>query len=336
MDSTKKRSDIISIKSYIDAAIELGFKVEVLEDDKDFFAIIKNGNKALRMVNNVPDFNGFISSKIAGDKVLLNRLLSKTFPEIIPRFKTFHVNQDSKKLATELFKLAKSLEYKVFKPSKGSNGLAIVINPKSEKELEYAINQIKEDGKSKLIMAEELINANKEYRIISWKGEIINVIERMPASIIGDGENTIEVLINQKSKYKTSIGMKPIEIDEYLKSYLLNKNITLKDVPTEGENIQLRSQCNFQKGGDVKKIDIKLIDSKFNEIVRRIQEITRLNWMGVDLMTDDITKAPNSRTKINEVNFSSGNTIVYFSDLEASGDPLKSTKEFLERIFSDL
>ncbi|OOV74696.1 hypothetical protein BTA35_0217590, partial [Oceanospirillum linum] len=93
-----------------------------------------------------------------------------------------------------------------------------------------------------------------DYRIMVIGGKVSAVIRRDPASITGDGIQTISQLIKQLNKNRTtnlvkSAYKRPIMIDDVLIAQLEQQDVSLNYVPATGVKISLRSNANISTGG---------------------------------------------------------------------------------------
>ena len=109
----------------------------------------------------------------------------------------------------------------------------------------------------------------------------------------------------------------------------------LQSVPTKNEYISLKTTCNLSQGGEVKRIDISQIHPEYFDIFRKIYEATWMNYCGADLITHDITQAPEvGRTVINELNGGPGITLAFFDDV-ATNRMFYGVSQILEMMEKD-
>ena len=132
----------------------------------------------------------------------------------------------------------------------------------------------------------------KEYRFLVIGEETAAVLHRVPANVIGDGKSTISQLIAQKNLdplrgkgYKTPL--EKIEIDENMKLFLQQQQITVDTVLPEGKLQYLRENSNISTGGD----SIDVTDSTpqvFKEIAVKAAKAMGAQICGADIMIEDI------------------------------------------------
>ena len=133
-----------------------------------------------------------------------------------------------------------------------------------------------------------------------------------PAYVIGDGLNTIRQLIKTENKRRKELkkisetALCPIVIDEHVKKYLKEEGKSLDCIPSKNEKVYLRLTSNIAKGG-VSHNMTKEVHPSAIEIAKKVASIIPLPFMGIDFVTEDITKPQtHSSYSILEVNSSPG------------------------------
>src|SRR5690625_1888454 len=103
----------------------------------------------------------------------------------------------------------------VIKPVTGSMGRGVFINIQNEEELKEVLSHFKYKLKYKRCIVEKHYNG-KEYRVYVVGNEAISAINRVPANLVGNGEDSITNLIDKKNKQRKNnpyLAVKPIKID---------------------------------------------------------------------------------------------------------------------------
>lgn len=229
----------------------------------------------------------------------------------------------------------------VVKPSNGTWGENITVNVNTYLEftqaVELALNYT--GNKTATAIVEEMFKG-EEYRILATQEKVIGILNRRPASVLGNGVDTIKKLIQEKNKNPirgkkggTTSHLK-IRMDERLQKVLKDTNLTLESVPPEGERVFLRNVSNISQGGDA--IDYTdLVHPSVNEIaLKAIRAIPGLSFAGIDMLSTDITKPQTSQSYvIIEINDSPGFDI---HDYPYEGKNRHSAREFLYLMFPEL
>lgn len=132
------------------------------------------------------------------------------------------------------------------------------------------------------------------YRVILYKNKIITIFERIIPTVVGNGKDSITVLVEKINKTRSS--------KNKIKLLVNNKN----RIPYKGEIIKCNNLCNYSTGGTVKSVPIELINSKFKYEFIRLSKYLKLNIVSIDLIANNITSdKKNNNFYINELNFSS-------------------------------
>lgn len=181
----------------------------------------------------------------------------------------------------------------IVKPNSKSQGVDVFL-VWNKLELKQALRKIFKE--EKISQVEEYLKG-KDYRVVVLDNEIISAYERIPLSIIGDGNKTISELLNQKQKSflktgrDTKINLKDKRILNNLKKFKLN----FKSVLSKGKKIFLLDNANLSSGGE--SIDVtSSINLGFKRIAVDVTKRMGLRFSGVDLIVTrgDITKNPES------------------------------------------
>jgi cyanophycin synthetase len=229
----------------------------------------------------------------------------------------------------------------VVKPSDGTWGENITVGISNyDKYLEAVkLAASYSSKKNSSIVVEEMFDGI-EYRILASNKKVIGILNRIPAHVFGDGKSSIKQLIKEENKNPIrsvkggATSHLYIRIDQKLKDYLKEQNLSLESVPKLGEQIYLRRVSNVSQGGSA--IDVTdLAHPSVKEIaVAAVKAIPGLSWAGVDFMTTDIT-APQTKDSyvIIEINDSPGFDI---HDYPYKGKKRYAADEFLKLMFPDL
>lgn len=246
-------------------------RLYILKKNKEE-VLTTNGHEFCRKVNSISKElckNKFITSKLLqGLKV--KSINSRIFYDIDSIRKSFIHN-----------KFRKSY---VLKPSEGSKGEDIYLNVSNFKDLVEASKKI--FNKWAIVQIEPMINKEIDVRVQTLDGKYYGAVRRIKANVIGDGKLTIKELIKNKNKKKK---YKPIVIDQETKNLLKIKELSENTILKSGEQVFLKEVSNFSQGGDVEDVSNK-IHYKIANQVEKISEFLKLDNIGVDLLTSDITK----------------------------------------------
>ena len=143
----------------------------------------------------------------------------------------------------------------------------------------------------KFITLEEFKLQPNAYRVLVFFNKVIGVTKRIPASIIGDGENTIRTLIALENKkreaLKKTVSLGPIRIDKEVDIKLGEMGLTLDAIPKKDEKIFLCYGCNSTRGGSMISLGRK-IGKENKKLFCRAAKALNLNIVGFDVVCENI------------------------------------------------
>lgn len=179
----------------------------------------------------------------------------------------------------------------ILKPTHGSRALGVTWDIRSENDLRKAFSNFKEARqeygfKKDTFLIEEMF-IGREYRILVLNDRVISCVEKIPASVIGDGKSTIKQLIRNFNKTRL-LGFK-IHIDSVVEQTLRDHHLTLDSVLEEQKVQKLRNNLNMSDGG--RSIDVTdTMHPSFQDICIKATAICGLTFSGVDIIAKDISK----------------------------------------------
>ena len=189
----------------------------------------------------------------------------------------------------------------VIKPAglTGGHGVSVDINSieEAKKAFKFAQNAVesKERGEwQKKIMIQEQISG-EDYRLLVINGKLEIATKRIPAFTIADGRRTIKELIEDiNADPRRDISnpahiLKPIVIDQPLKSLLKEQGYTLESTPEKDTKVQLRKVASMSQGGITEDFTDS-VGKEIREIVETIAQSIHAFTLGVDIMCKDISK----------------------------------------------
>jgi len=255
------------------------------------------------IMDNLVGIDSYALLQVARNKPLVSKiLLENGIP--VPPFRAFSINN---------IELAKDfLDSQdapcVVKPALDSaGGKGVTTHIKSSLELKRAA--LFASAFSPTVIIERLIPGNV-YRLLFLNGELLDVIRRIPPQVIGDGNSTIRSLIKKENKRRTGlagfVSLKVLVIDFDCKMTLQRSGLSLKDVPKEGQIIEIKSTTNDSGANECESV-INIINDEIVEECRRAVSVLGIKLAGVDVITTNI-ESPLKQTggKIIEINASPG------------------------------
>ena len=193
----------------------------------------------------------------------------------------------------------------VIKPTglTGGHGVTVGIDTKEKayKALKYAQDacgsKISKTWQTKIMIQEQAQGDDNgaDYRLLVINGKMKVCTKRIPAFITGDGENSIEELVNitnedpRRNISNPAHILKPIEIDEPLKDLLKQQKLTLQSVPNKNQRIYVRNVASMSRGGITEDFTDK-VSPEIKSIVESIASTLHVFAMGADIICNDISK----------------------------------------------
>ncbi len=180
----------------------------------------------------------------------------------------------------------------VLKPLAGNHGRGVAINLRTPEEVEVGFRKASEHGRT--IVVESYIEGF-DHRLLVIDGKLIAAAKRVPGHVVGDGEHSIEALVDIVNQDpRRGVGhekvLTRIEFDHQAERLLAKLGYDRSTVPEKGEIVYLRSTANLSTGGTA--IDVTdVIHSDNREMAVRAIKAIGLDIGGVDFLTKDITES---------------------------------------------
>lgn len=185
---------------------------------------------------------------------------------------------------------ARTIGYPVVtKPLDGNHGRGVSLGLMNPEQLAWGFEQARIHSRKVIV---EQYWQGRDYRILVVNGEIAAVAERVPAQVIGDGQQTIAELIEELNRDpRRGDGhekvMTRVTIDDQLHEMLRRANLTLESVPAAGIVVRLRATANLSTGGTaIDRTDAIHPDNA--SIAKRAASIIGLDVAGIDFIAPDI------------------------------------------------
>ena len=199
----------------------------------------------------------------------------------------------------EAKKYAEGLTYPVvIKPTNQDRGEGVTAWIQNEKMLEEAFTRASKCSKNILI---EKHFEGMDHRLHICQNELYYATLRVPGSIMGNGIDSVEILINKVNKHREVESQKEKKSFNFLKHLEVNvetielleeQGLTLQSIPQKDQFIRLRYTANVSSGGTSHDTEnLATIHSDNIELAKRAVNALRLDIGAVDLLIPDITKS---------------------------------------------
>lgn len=321
----------LSTQLLLKAAVKRGISFEFLDREENFILLQKGDQKEYVKQATKTSLDSYSTVLIMENKVVTKKVLEK-YGIRVPEGKVFN-NLD---LALADYRTYHNKPI-VIKPKSTNFGLGITIFAKdfSQEDYQKAFEMAFEYDQT--VLLEEFMTG-KEYRFLVMGDEVVGILHRVPANVIGDGIHTIEQLVHEKNKdplrgkgYKTPL--ERIQLGEVEKMFLKQQSKNIADIPGMGEVVYLRENSNISTGGD--SIDFTdEIPESYKKIAIQSAKAAGATFCGVDMMIDDITQdATDANYSIIEINF---NPAIHIHCYPYKGQNRKADEKILDLLFGEM
>ncbi|MEI9808514.1 MAG: cyanophycin synthetase [Bacteroidota bacterium] len=196
----------------------------------------------------------------------------------------------------------------VIKPIDGNHGKGNTTNINTWEQAIKALEAAKQYGRN--VIVEKFITGF-DFRCLVVNYKFICAALRTPASVVGDGKNNIQWLIEETNKdvrrgYGHEKVLTQITIDQFTQKMLDDLGYTLETIPEKGELVLLKPTANLSTGGTSTDVTDEVHPANVF-MFERIAKIIGLDICGIDVMATDLrTPVAENGGAILEVNAAPG------------------------------
>lgn len=321
----------LSTQLLLKAAVKRGIWFEFLDREENFILLQKGDHKEYVKQATKTSLDSYSTVLIMENKVVTKKVLKQCGIRV-PEGMVYHDLDTA---------LADYWTYRnkpvVIKPKSTNFGLGITIFTEdfSQEDYQKAFQMAFQHDQT--VLLEECI-MGKEYRFLVMGDEVVGILHRVPANVVGDGIHTIEQLVHEKNKdplrgkgYKTPL--ERIQLGEVEKMFLKNQSKHITDIPGAGEVMYLRENSNISTGGD--SIDFTdEVPESYKKIAIQSAKAAGATFCGVDMMINEIEKeATDTNYSIIEINF---NPAIHIHCYPYKGQNRKADEKILDLLFGKI
>ncbi len=304
----------LSTQLLIQEALRRDIRVEVLDWNDNFIRLTKKDKVEYVKQATKTSADTYIAPLIMENKEVTKIVLRENGLRV-PNGVTIESLEDGLQKIKNF--LGKDL---VIKPKSTNFGQGVVIL-----KWEYTMEDVRKAIElaftyDRAVLLEEFIYG-KEYRFYVVGEEVVAVLHRVPANVLGDGKLTISELIEEKNEnplrgkgYVTPLEkIVPGKIEQ---EYLAYQGKSLDTIPAKGEQVYLRENSNISTGGDSIDFTDDIIDD-YKQIAIIAAKSAGAKICGADIIIQDIKATPNENNYgIIEINF---NPAIHIHDYPYQG-----------------
>ncbi|MBC7950099.1 MAG: cyanophycin synthetase [Chitinophagaceae bacterium] len=196
----------------------------------------------------------------------------------------------------------------VIKPIDGNHGKGNTTNITNREQALRAFEAAKDYSRN--IIVEKYITGY-DFRCLVINYKFICAALRTPASVVGDGVQNIQQLIDETNKdvrrgYGHEKVLTQITVDQFTQKMLDDHGYTLETIPPKGERVMLKPTANLSTGGTSNDVTDEVHPANIF-MFERIARIIGLDICGIDVMATDLqTPVGENGGAILEVNAAPG------------------------------
>jgi cyanophycin synthetase len=177
----------------------------------------------------------------------------------------------------------------VIKPIDGNHGKGNTTNITTWDQAVKALEAAKQYGTRVIV---ERFITGFDFRCLVINHKFICAALRTPASVVGDGKNTIQYLIDETNKdsrrgYGHEKVLTQITVDHSTMKMLDDIGYTLDTVPAKDELVLLKTTANLSTGGTSTDVTDEVHPANIF-MCERISKIIGLDICGIDIMANDL------------------------------------------------
>lgn len=289
----------LSTQILMKESIKRGITVDIVDRSENFISLKRNDKIEYVKQATKTSKDTYVSVLIMENKTVTKKVLSEKGVKV-PKGEEFNILEEAKMKSKKY--INKPI---VIKPKSTNFGIGINIFPEGTN-LDDIIHAFEIAFKyDNTVLIEEFIKG-KEYRFLVIDDEVVGILHRVPANVIGDGEKSIKELVDVKNQdplrgkgYVTPL--EKIRLEENAELFLKQQGKNFEYIPKKDEIVYLRENSNISTGGD--SVDYTDdIPQKFKDIAVNASKAAGAMICGVDMMLEDY-RDENTNYAIIELNF---------------------------------
>ncbi len=265
-------------KIIIDEALRRGIEVDPIDPARGYFRLTLGGRSVVCR-ESLTDQTSAIAMSRCDDKQLTRDILVQcglSVPDQII------ASEDSTNL-----EFLKEHSRIVVKPARGEQGRGISVDVRAQEAMNEAIAIARKEHDTVLL---EAYCSGKDLRIIVINQEVVAAAVRKPAEITGNGEHSIQALIERLSRRRKAAtgGESQIPIDAETRRCVEEAGYTMDSILNADEHLKVRKTANLHTGGTIHDVTAKL-SSELRKAAIEAARAIEIPVVGLDFLVPDVT-----------------------------------------------
>lgn len=273
----------------VDEARSRGISVDVLDASEGYFRLSR-GSTRIDCRESLSELTSAVAMSRCQDKLVTHRWLQRAGLHT-PYYKIAG-RTDANVAFLEQHKQI------VVKPAVGEQGAGITVGVDSPEGLEDAIAEAARYHERVLL---ESYHPGEDLRIVVIGYQVVAAAVRKPPEVVGDGQLTVEQLIEKLSRRRSasSQGESRIPVDNDTIASLTEQGLSLASVIEPGRSVQVRKTANFHTGGTIHDVT-DILHPALVEAAEHAAQHLHIPVVGLDFIVPDPTEPEHVIIEANE------------------------------------
>ena len=134
------------------------------------------------------------------------------------------------------------------------------------------------------------------YRVLTERNGLISVIRRYPPFVIGNGKDTVSVLIDKENAIRKEMNLHPtifpIAKNDKAIRHLKKQNLTMQSVPDADQQVEVFHRVALAPGGAIETIDQSTIPDVNKQLFMEVVKMFGANVLGIDVIFEKGIEVP--------------------------------------------
>lgn len=263
----------IYAKIIVDEARRRGIHVDIEDAEAGLFTLTLGG-RSIACRESLSELTSAVAMSRCDDKSLTHRTLAKAELKV--------PGQASLRNRDEVRAFLARHDRIVIKPARGEQGQGVFVDLCSDDEAVDAFNQVRDQTDH--VIGEEFVEG-RDLRIIVIGDEVAAAAVRRPPRITGDGQRTIQELIQRLSRRRAAAtgGESRIPIDDETRRCVQAQGHGMNSILADGVVLEVRKTANLHCGGTIHDVTEDL-HPVLRDAALKARQVLGIPVVGFDFM----------------------------------------------------
>jgi GNAT-family acetyltransferase (TIGR03103 family) len=251
----------------------------VIDADGGLFEL-RFGGRCVRCRESLTDLTTAVALSICDDKAMTRRIVEAAGVAVPDE-----IEADDMDAVRAMLEKHGSL---VVKPARGEQGRGVAVDLDDMADVERAIGVARQVSDRVLV---ESFHKGDDLRLIVIGFRLVAAAIRRPATVVGNGRDTVRELIARQSRRRAAAtgGESRIPLDGETERCVAKAGFAMDDVPPEGVAFPVRKAANLHTGGTIHDVT-SLVHPRLVEAAIRVARAIDIPVVGVDFIVPNPTR----------------------------------------------